>query len=181
MAARRLAMPEARVQLPVAALLARRGGFARIPERAAPLECACSSTGRALAFQARHMGSRPVARSRGVAQSGSAFGSGPKGRRFKSSRPDSCWSRQHRAFQSAAPLWLGGPTGRGTRFRTVPVRVQIPPQLSRWPLKHCRRCTGFVSQGLRFEPGRGLRRPRSIVAMHRSCTPASPVRLRMRA
>jgi hypothetical protein len=29
-----------------------------------------------------------VAENRGVAQSGSAFGSGPKGRRFKSSRPD---------------------------------------------------------------------------------------------
>jgi hypothetical protein len=33
---------------------------------------------------------------RGVAQSGSAFGLGPKGRRFKSSRPD----QQYQSFSS---------------------------------------------------------------------------------
>lgn len=55
---------------------------------------------------------------RGVAQSGSALGSGPRGRRFESSRPDqipitpelvlSFWTKVQKAGPSECWLWLGG-------------------------------------------------------------------------
>src|SRR5437764_639739 len=62
------------------------GGIIRLSLRAKCYGCT-------RAFQARSAGSIPVARldiavPRGVAQPGSAFGWGPKGRRFKSDRPD---------------------------------------------------------------------------------------------
>ena len=56
-----------------------------------PTICGCSSIGRASAFQAeccRFDSDHPLSFHRGVAQSGSASGLGPEGRRFKSYHPD---------------------------------------------------------------------------------------------
>ncbi len=73
-------------------------------------------------FPWRHLQLLPIAsldgpalncgRTRGVAQPGSAFGWGPKGRRFKSDRPDSPEARFH-------VRWLA--PGGGSRYRLVAV------------------------------------------------------------
>ena len=57
--------------------------------------------------------SNPSRKKRGVAQPGSAFGSGPKGRRFKSSRPDNSKSARILSNGSAAGGRYVGSLGVG--------------------------------------------------------------------